>query len=152
MSKNTSSDAFRKIDVDSGAATANRKSSNGGAGDLNAPDDKEVCNFLSRNLNVEALKTALKNPPYKSRDKILKDRTILLVSKVLTSFKQSEIEKVIKNDLDQSEREILMKYVYKSFEYPQENNSAQLLIWHEKLIQQCGLGIIVRVLTDMKRL
>ena len=44
-----------------------------------------------------------------------------------------------------------MKYIYRGFENPSDNSSAQLLFWHEKVFDEADVGAIVRVLTDRKR-
>ena len=64
---------------------------------------------------------------------ILQDKSLQLVIRVLTSFKLSEIEGGIKT-LDQQKIDVLMKYIYRGFETPSEGSSAQLLAWHEKVI------------------
>lgn len=92
-----------------------------------------------------------RNPPVKSKNGEVKNRATLLVLRVLTSFKASEVEKAVVS-LDRDQQDLLLKYVYKGFEFPQENSSAALLVWHEKLFSLGGLGAIVRVLTDRKRL
>lgn len=56
----------------------------------------------------------------------------MLVLKVLSAFKSSDIEKAVQS-LDRSGVDLLMKYIYKGFERPSENSSAVLLQWHEKV-------------------
>lgn len=53
--------------------------------------------------------------------------------------------------LDSTQLDVLMKYIYRGFERPSENSSAVLLQWHEKVFNVAGVGCIVRVLTDRKR-
>ncbi len=53
--------------------------------------------------------------------------------------------------LDAEQVDTLMKYIYKGFEVPSDGSSAHLLIWHEKAFAAGGLGSIIRVLTDNKR-
>lgn len=70
--------------------------------------------------------------------------------KVLLSIKSSQIEEIVSH-LDVDQVDTLMKYIYKGFEIPMDNSSAHLLIWHEKTFAVGGLGSIIRVLTDNKR-
>lgn len=56
----------------------------------------------------------------------------MLVLKVLSAFKSSDIEKAVQS-LDRSGVDLLMKYIYKGFERPSENSSGVLLQWHEKV-------------------
>lgn len=87
----------------------------------------------------------------KTKNPDVKSRAVLLVLRVLTSFKGADMDKAIET-LDRAQLDLLMKYVYKGFEFPQENSSACLLLWHEKIYNYSGLGCVVRVLTDRKRL
>lgn len=49
------------------------------------------------------------------------------------------------------QKDVLMKYVYRGFENPSEGSSGHLLFWHEKVFESTGVGSIVRVLTDRKK-
>lgn len=60
------------------------------------------------------------------------ERAELLVVKVLSSFKSSDIEKAV-GSLDKAGVDLLMKYIYRGFEKPTDNSSAVLLQWHEKV-------------------
>lgn len=60
------------------------------------------------------------------------ERAELLVVKVLSSFKSSDIEKAV-GSLDRAGVDLLMKYIYRGFEKPTDNSSAVLLQWHEKV-------------------
>ena len=55
------------------------------------------------------------------------------MTKVVTSFKPSEIDGAL-SGLDQTKLEVLMKYIYRGFEKPSENSSAQFLVWFDKVI------------------
>ncbi len=65
-------------------------------------------------------------------------------------IKQNQVEAVVKQ-LDTDQRDLLMKYIYRGFEFPCEGSSAHLLFWHEKVFEEAGVGSIVRVLTDRKK-
>lgn len=80
----------------------------------------------------------------------MKDAAVQLTLKVLMSFKSSQIDEAIAA-LDTETIDVLMKYIYRGFEFPSEKRSGQLLIWHEKVYAIGGAGSIVRVLTDTKR-
>ncbi|KZS12551.1 Actin-related protein 2/3 complex subunit 5 [Daphnia magna] len=135
MAKNTSSSAFRKIDVDQ----------------YNEDNYKEDdCGESQSPPNIEALKTVLRNAPISSRNQMVKDAALNVVMQVLLSVKSSQIEEAV-NALDRDHLDILMKYIYRGFETPSEGSSGQLLAWHEKVHAVAGVGCIVRVLTDKKR-
>ena len=78
------------------------------------------------------------------------DAALNVVMRVLMSVKSSQMEEAV-NALDRDHLDILMKYIYKGFETPSEGSSGHLLAWHEKVHAVAGVGCIVRVLTDKKR-
>lgn len=82
--------------------------------------------------------------------RLFQEKALRLMMKVLLSIKASQIDEVVSR-LDTDQIDTLMKYVYKGFEYPSDGSSAHLLIWHEKAFAVGGLGCIIRVLTDNKR-
>uniref|UniRef100_A0A8C5N804 Actin-related protein 2/3 complex subunit 5 n=1 Tax=Gouania willdenowi TaxID=441366 RepID=A0A8C5N804_GOUWI len=92
------------------------------------------------------MKAVLKNPPINTKNQSAKERAELLVVRVLSSFKSSDIEKAV-GSLQKADVDLLMKYIYKGFERPSDNSSAVLLHWHEKALAAGGVGSIVRVLT-----
>ncbi|XP_032790868.2 actin-related protein 2/3 complex subunit 5-B [Daphnia magna] len=151
MAKNTSSSAFRKIDVDQ-YNEDNYKEDDCGESQSPpvGPDEKEITNFINQGKNIEALKTVLRNAPISSRNQMIKDTALNVVMQVLLSVKSSQIEEAV-NALDRDHLDILMKYIYRGFETPSEGSSGQLLAWHEKVHAVAGVGCIVRVLTDKKR-
>jgi len=151
MSKNTANSAFRKIDVDQYNEDNYREED---GGEANSPpiglDDKEITNLLNQGKNIDALKQVLRNAPITSRNQMVKDAAYGTVIKVLLSIKSAQMEEAV-NALDREQLDILMKYIYRGFEFPSEGSSGHLLAWHEKVHAVAGVGSIVRVLTDKKR-
>lgn len=148
MAKNTGASKFRKVNVDEYDEENFQDNEDSDVGVV-GPNENEVTNFLNQSKNVEALKAVLQNPLQGCRDKRLKDKVVQLVVRVLTAFKASDIEKGV-NALDSQTLDILMKYIYRGFEFPSEGSSAALLSWHEKVYAKGGAGCIIRVLTDRK--
>lgn len=150
MSKNTGSNKFRKVDVDQFDPDKFVEDSvpeeTGGQG----PSESEVNAFLAQSKNADALMVVLNNSPLNTKNQAVKDRAVQLAIRVMTSFKTNEIEPAIKS-LDSRTLDALMKYIYRGFEFPSDGSSASLLTWHEKAFAVGGLGTIVRVLTDRKR-
>ena len=66
------------------------------------------------------------------------------------SIKSAQMEEAV-NTLDHELLDVLMKYIYRGFEFPSEGSSGHLLAWHEKVHAVAGVGCVVRVLTDKKR-
>ena len=152
MAKNTSSSQFRKIDVDQFGEDVFKEEDQG---DASSPasltlDEKEVSNLLNSGKQKEALKLALNSAPIGSKSQFSRDANFNFVLKILLSIRISEIEAVV-NELNFDEIDILMKYIYRGFEVPTDGSSAHLLVWHDKAFNKGGVGSIIRVLTDKKR-
>lgn len=117
------------------------------------PDEANVKHLLQTNKLIEALKAALINPPLKTKNQTLKNKTTALVTKVLTSFKSADILAAV-NTLNADEVDLLMKFIYKAMEILPEGQQscALLLTWHSHVFASCGHGGIVRVLCNRNRL
>ncbi|XP_062259653.1 actin-related protein 2/3 complex subunit 5-like [Platichthys flesus] len=148
MSKSSLSDRFRKVDVDEYDENKFVDEEEGGE-NQGGPDESEVDGLLRQGNMTAALQAVLKNPPVNSKNQNAKDRAELLVVRVLSSFKSSDIEKAV-GSLDKAGVDLLMKYIYRGFEKPSDNSSAVLLQWHERALAVGGVGSIVRVLTARK--
>lgn len=59
-----------------------------------------------------------------------------LAIRVMTAFKSSEIDGAVKS-LSSDLIDVLMKYIYRGFEFPSDGSSASLLTWHEKVTKFC---------------
>ena len=118
---------------------------------LAGPDEQQVSQFLLGGNNIEALKAALQSPPYRSKDASAAKATNLVV-RVLSSVKASDIPKAL-DSLSIEDLDTLLKYVYKGFSLGLDGQQcASLLSWHEKIVAKGGMGSIIRVLSDRKRL
>ncbi|CAH1183707.1 unnamed protein product [Phaedon cochleariae] len=149
MAKNTSSSAFRKIDIDQ-YSEDNFKEDETDSGVAVGPDENEVNSLLQKGKIVDALKMVLNNAPFGIKNPQIKENAFNLTLRVLLAIKPSQIEEMV-NSLDMDMLDTLMKYVYKGFEYPSEGSSMHLLLWHEKIYNVGGVGCIVRVLSDTRR-
>lgn len=173
MSKNTSSSAFRKINVDQYNEDNFKEDeidSNGTA--YTGPDEGDITKLINSGKNIDALRLVLENAPLRSKNQQTKvsvaecadspgaaltqfsltfqENARLLTLKVLLSIKPSQMDAAI-NGLDIDLADVLMKYIYRGFEFPSEGSSAHLLQWHEKVYAKYGVGCITRVLTCTNR-
>ncbi|CAK1603200.1 unnamed protein product [Parnassius mnemosyne] len=149
MAKNTSSSAFRKIDIDQ-YNEDNFKEDEAESSGPTGPDEGEICALLNQGRSIEALKLVLNNAPIGSTNQQVKDNALAVTLKVLLAIKSAQIEEAVGN-LSRDDIDILMKYIYRGFEYPSEGSSGHLLLWHEKAYNVGGSGCIVRVLSDRLR-
>ncbi|KRX99500.1 Ubiquitin fusion degradation protein 1 -like protein [Trichinella pseudospiralis] len=142
MAKNTLNTSFRNIDVD-----VHNEEIFGDDADVETayvgPNESAINNLLHNNRLSEALQACLKNPPFRSKSQESKDKCTQLVIRVLCSFKQSEVQKAV-NNLDVDQLDILMKYIYKGFEFGQDGSSPALLFWHKIVFAKAGDGAIMR--------
>lgn len=151
MSKNTRNVDFRKIDVDQYDEEKYKEEDPLESQSLSTgPNENEVSTLLNSGRNVDALKLVLKNAPLGCKNQTVKDNALSQVLRVIMSIKTSQMEEAVKT-LDRDMLDTLMKYIYRGFEQTTEKNSGHLLAWHEKAFAAGGLGCIVRVLTDRKR-
>uniref|UniRef100_A0A915EAI5 A to I editase domain-containing protein n=1 Tax=Ditylenchus dipsaci TaxID=166011 RepID=A0A915EAI5_9BILA len=109
MAKNLlSNTSYRNLDVD---AFDPDKFIDGDEADTPGlgPDEALVKQLLQANKNMDALKAALANPPLKTKNQMVKDKATTIVTKVMTSFKTSEIESTVAL-LSSEDVDLLMKY------------------------------------------
>jgi actin related protein 2/3 complex subunit 5 len=149
MAKNTSSSAFRKIDVDAFNEDNYRDEDNEPASAADVADD-EISALIGQGKPDEAIRKLLSSAPIGNKDQNVKDAALNLMMRSLLAVRQNQVEGIVKS-LDNDQRDILMKYIYRGFEIPSEGSSGQLLLWHEKVFETGGVGSIVRVLTDRKK-
>ncbi|KAJ8921079.1 hypothetical protein NQ315_015875 [Exocentrus adspersus] len=115
-------------------------------GGLVGPDENEI----NTGKLIDALKVLLTNAPTGIKNQQIKENALNLTLKVLLAIKPSQIEEAV-SSLDANLVDTLMKYVYKGFEFPSEGSSGHLLLWHEKIYNVGGVGCIIRVLADTRR-
>ncbi|XP_037709425.1 actin-related protein 2/3 complex subunit 5 [Drosophila subpulchrella] len=150
MAKNTSSNAFRKIDVDQ-YNEDNFREDDGVDSAAAGPDENEITTLLTQGKSVEALLSALQNAPLRCKNQNVKDHALNITLRVLLSIKSTQMDQAI-DTLDQNDLiDVLMKYIYRGFEIPSEGSSGHLLQWHEKALAKGGVGCIVRVMSDTNR-
>lgn len=150
MSKATNSTQFRTVDVDAydednyQDETREDLSGSQEVGERGA----QVKQLLSQTKNKEALKLSLQNPPIGHHDASVKEQNYEIVATVLRAFRVTDIDSAVE-ELEASELDVLMKYLYKGFTCSPDK-AAGLLTWHEKVVKKGGIGSIVRVMVDRK--
>ena len=113
-------------------------------------DENEVKRLIQSGKSADALRQLLSTAPLSTKNQVIKDKANELLLQVLLGVRASEIDKCLIG-LEADQLDILMKYIYRGFETPNEGSSGHLLVWHEKVFSLAGVGSIVRVLTDKKR-
>ncbi|GAA6008433.1 hypothetical protein JCM11491_004475 [Sporobolomyces phaffii] len=155
---------FRKINIDQYDEDAVSPAS------LYVPDPRPSSQILSdtqqkdrtvrqllQSSNVEgALKECLRDGewPYgEDSDREIKQAkgiALSLILSVLNSSRSTDIPNLVAT-LSSSEQVTLMKYLYKAMENLGDSSGNAVLGWHEKLVEVAGIGCIVRVMTDRRR-
>ncbi|XP_064649783.1 actin-related protein 2/3 complex subunit 5-B-like [Lineus longissimus] len=149
MSKASNSTKFRQVNVDE-FNEDNFQDEQLEETDNYSINESEVNELITVKKLDEALKIVLDHPPVNVKDKRVKEKVFSMFLKVLSCYKSSDVERAVKS-LDSARLDVLMKYIYRGFEDATENSSAILLTFHEKVVAVGGLGCIVRVLTDRKK-
>ena len=109
-----------------------------------------VNHFLRSMKKFEALKTSLQDPPVASKSQSVKNANGACVLSALNALAEAEIAAVVEK-LDDDEKDVLMKYVYKFMnDGVERGNYGILLRLHALLVKKCGIGSIVRVMSDRK--
>ncbi|GAA5903030.1 Arc15p [Sporobolomyces salmoneus] len=155
---------FRKINVDQYDEELVLPSS------LYVPDPRPSSQILSDTQSKErvirqalqsgdvasALKECLKEGEYpygEDDDREIKQAKGIALSAVLSvinSSRSTDIPNLVQT-LTPSEQVTLMKYLYKAMENLGDSSGNAVLGWHEKLVEVAGIGCIVRVMTDRRR-
>ncbi|KAK2719569.1 actin-related protein 2/3 complex subunit 5-C-like [Artemia franciscana] len=146
MAKSTLNTEFRKLDVDK-YCEDNYLEEELQTVSQQPGQAEEISKLLSLGKNIDALKLILKNVPLSGKRNQAQDVMYSLALRAILSIKISQLDEFL-GSLDKESLEILMKYVYKGFESPSEGSSGQLLNWHERIVGICGVGSVVRVMTD----
>lgn len=85
MAKNTSSSAFRKIDVDRYNEDNFKEDEIDSNGAVPFPDDSEVTKLLNQGKNIDALKLVLENAPLGSKNQQAKVSLFVTLSSAVYS-------------------------------------------------------------------
>ncbi|BGP03158.1 Actin-related protein 2/3 complex subunit 5 [Rhodotorula toruloides ATCC 204091] len=118
--------------------------------------DRTVRGLLQRGDVGSALKEVLREGewPYGEdsvpETKQAKATALATVLSILNSTRSTDIPALVQQ-LDPSEQVTLMKYLYKAMENLGDTSGNVVLGWHEKLTEVAGIGCIVRVMSDRRR-
>lgn len=98
----------------------------------------EINSLISSGKSTDAILNILQNAPTNSKDQQTKDTVFKLMMRLLSQFKSNQNIDEFLSSMDQDKIDLLMKYIYRGFEQPQEISCATLLTWHEKVrLQIC---------------
>lgn len=93
----------------------------------------EINSLISSGKSTDAILNILQNAPINSKDQQTKDTVFKLMMRLLSQFKSNQNIDEFLSSMDQDKIDLLMKYIYRGFEQPQEISCATLLTWHEKV-------------------
>jgi actin related protein 2/3 complex, subunit 5 len=109
-----------------------------------------VAHFLSSKNKAGAFSAACADPPVLSKSQAVKDSNASIVADVINSLTDADITPTLAGLSDET-CDVLMKYLYKFMnDGVQTGNYAVLLKLHAALVTKCGIGSIVRVMSDRK--
>jgi len=110
------------------------------------------CEPLLRSNPVQALKISLQDPPYNTKTADVKEKSAMVVSKVLMAIKDADAERAL-SELSAEECDVLMKYVYRGLatKVKDQEHYKTLLKWHPKVLAIAGPASIVRAMAEVSR-
>ena len=154
MATNTNSNVFRTLDVDNYSEDIYKDDHDVAEAPGQVPEVGDIADSLVESLLAEgkvgeALSRVLSTTGLGIKNKETREANLGVAMRVMMAIKTSQIEGAVA-ELDNENRDILMKIIYRGFENPSEGSSGQLLVWHEKVFAVSGVGSIVRVMTDKK--
>ena len=110
---------------------------------------EKVDQLLRQNQYVDALQTALENPPVGSKNEEIKKQNANVVFRALAAIPERDNDiKGIIDGLTIDAQDTLMKYIYRALGEAQSCGS--MLKWHGALLEKAGIGAIVRTMVDRK--
>eukprot|EP00944_MAST-04C_sp_MAST-4C-sp1_P002096 g2096.t1 len=110
---------------------------------------EKVDQLLRQNQYVDALQTALENPPVGSKNEEIKKKNAAVVFRALAAIPERDNDiKGIIDGLTIDAQDTLMKYIYRALGEAQSCGS--MLKWHGALLEKAGIGAIVRTMVDRK--
>lgn len=107
---------------------------------------EEVEALISQGNYLGALQLAIASPPVTKEAKT-KKLAAEGAAHALRSMSKSDIPDTIE-ELTQVQKNNCMKYVYKAMAFGK--SCGVLLYWHEKLVEDSGIGIIMQAMVDRK--
>eukprot|EP01083_Nonionella_stella_P192463 711401_1 len=109
---------------------------------------KTVKDQVSSGNYLGVLKSVANDPP-NCKDAAIQKQIGVPVVTALSKLKRGNIGSCLEQ-LDEKGREILLQYVFYGFQI-QPSSSTEFLNWHQSIVKKDGIGVIVRVATNIKR-
>ena len=98
--------------------------------------------------HIGVVQSVSKSPP-NCKDADLQKQIALPVVTALSKLKRSSMDSCLKQ-MDEKGREIVLQYVFYGFQI-MPKSSTDFLNWHQAIVKMDGIGVIVRVATNIKR-
>ncbi|BGP57936.1 hypothetical protein JCM8202_004631 [Rhodotorula sphaerocarpa] len=119
--------------------------------------DKQVRSLVQRGDTAGALAEALAEGRWPYGDDArgaeisqAKSTALATVLSILNQTRSTDIPQLVQA-LSPDQHVLLMKYLYKAMENLGDTSGNVVLGWHEKLTEVAGIGCIVRVMSDRRR-
>mgnify|MGYP001104613974 CR=1 FL=1 len=109
--------------------------------------EAEVNQLIMRNQAAQAMKLAVGKLPSTSKSAEVKQVGVAAITAIFAQLDKGAIDNVL-GELSEDERATVMKYVFKCMEGGDKKVCESLLIWHAKLVEKDGHGIIMRAFID----
>jgi len=109
---------------------------------------EELNQALQKSNYIGVLTTCAKNPP-NVKDGEFHKKFAVPVLEALRLVKKTGLDATL-DGFEESEREVILKYVYYGF-HAKPEYATDFLTWQQAIVKKDGIGAIVRVVTDIKR-
>jgi len=114
-------------------------------------DEQQVIKWCYDRRYIESLQYLFSFYPQLTKDEEMKKSAFNLIMYILLNVKKTDIDSILEQmDIDQLD--LLMRYVYKGLENPLNGRSNRLFYWHSAIFYKVGLGSIMRVLCDKRKI
>ncbi|KAI3389588.1 hypothetical protein SNEBB_009877 [Seison nebaliae] len=154
MAKPMSNTSFRQVDVDR-IQRIDKENDQDNNSTVKVADTKLIERYILQKNYKDALIEVLSNSVTSKTDQTVWKASMENFLRIIGCVSEKEITQLLDAIYEKDRKLVdnLLKYVYKGFEFSTDGiTPSHLLSWHQKIYKKCGVGSIIRVLTDRHRL